>query len=274
MLPLRSSFFIAALVVSLPAVSQQASLLHIAKDEKSEQKNVLRSLLALKESEEAIFWPLYEQYEQQLQSTSAVAPANLSGEADNPNSVVHQAFNNRYRSVRVRKDFFEKINSAINGTVALKFLQSEALTELMQKSKSCELDFGEQLVWDKRFINDEQLKFERMVALLNPSREFIDELKMVFDDFEFEYSRVVGHQFVWFELYVEDPLELTPAQCRKMGTEFLQQQYNEIGVAQRFFKQLASKTDENLAEMFIMLEDYFNTMAKLEVWSDLVFAAR
>lgn len=273
MLLLRSSFIVAALVVSLPTVAQQASLLHVADDEKSERKNVLRSLLALKESEETIFWPLYEQYEQQLESTS-FSIRTAAAQSNNPNSVIGQAFKNQYRNVRVKKEFFERINAAINGTIALKFLQSEALTELMQKSKYRELDFGEQLVWDKQFINDERLKFERMVELLSPSPESVEKLRLVFDDFEFEYSRVVGHQFVWFELYVEDPLDLTPAQCKKMGAEFLQQQYNEVRVAERFFKQLASDTDEKLAAMFIMLEDYFNTMAKLEVWSDLVLASR
>ncbi len=268
----RSMLLVLALSMSFPAFAQQASLYSIA-DEKSERENVVRSLLILKKSEETIFWPLYEQYARQIKPASFNVPG-VPDQPDELNAIIGEAFRDHYENIRTRKDYFEKINSAINGTIALKFLQSEALSELMHKSKYCERNFGDRLVWDKRFITDEQLKFDHLTALMDTSPEFAEKIRLIFDDFEFEYSRVVGHQFVWFELFVEEPFETTPAQCRKIGAEFLQQQHNEIKVAERFFKRLASETNEKFAATFIMLEDYFNTMAKLEIWSDLVLATR
>lgn len=234
---------------------------------------VLRASLSLPESHETLFWPLYEQYEQkhrrsdECSLTSLTELTHHASERD-PVECVESIFSAMEDDVLLKKEFFEKINRSINGAVALEFLQSEALLDLILKSRMYEQLTWERPQWTPAFQKDEKARMTVMEFALGLSGEDAEKFRLLYEDFDFDYSRVVGHQLVWFEQYIEDVSFLTPAVAQQLGKEFISMQQNEIIVREKYFRKMADTFGSGTAARFIALDDYFTMMAKLKVWSD------
>ena len=99
------------------------------------------------------------------------------------------------------------------------------------------------------------------------------EFRRRMSDFEFEYSRVVGHEYVFFEQYIDDPAAWTPGQCKMCGSAFIAMQVNELKVKERSFKQFDSAFGSSLGANFISLQEYVSVVSKLRVWSEYLATA-
>ncbi len=97
-----------------------------------------------------------------------------------------------------------------------------------------------------------------------------DEFTTLFSNFEFEYSRVVGHEYLFFQHYIDDPVDWTPRQCKMLGENFLAMQFNEMKIKDRYYTLLSEKFDKVIASRFISLHEYMSMMSKMEVWTEKV----
>lgn len=242
---------VALLVISGVAFSQQASLKQSGENA-VDRRSVLKTTLAFSGTvEETLFWPLYELYEQRMPEMSGCTLVGDRIDGQPPRQTVEAILRCQADEIAVKNEFFRKIDSAINGTIALRFIQSETLTDLILKSRFFETTNLQKPVWNENMIEDEKAKLDLFAALLRMSPDETVKLQPLLSDYEFEYSRVVGHAFVWFEQYIEDLSDLTPAQSSTMGMEFLEMQEKEIKLKQRFFNKVADVLGEDLAARFL-----------------------
>ena len=128
--------------------------------------------------------------------------------------------------------------------------------------------------WQPEMLEDDNVKMAAMEENLGLTREQVLRFRSLFVDFEFNYSRIVGHQLVWFEQFVEDVSDLTPAQCKKLGKEFLSMQQNELRLREKVFKEMKSEFGDQVALRYMALDEFFNASAKLQTWDTAFLASR
>jgi hypothetical protein len=254
--------------------SQQASQ-QITFPSAPDRISILRASLALHESEEKIFWPLYEQYEEKLtmlkQSTlESLKAATLTIDETAAVNNVSDLLQDLQREASLKEEYFDRLLSSTNGTIGLQFLQGEALYDLLMKSDLYEELKWQYPRWNPESVRDELLKKNIFENALSVAPEDTAQFRQLMTDFEFDYSRVVGHEFLFFEQYIDDPTTWTPGQCKKLGNAFLSMQLNEVKVKQKYFEQFSEAFDPLFAARLISFQEYFVMMSKLKVWSDWI----
>jgi hypothetical protein len=261
-------------LLPLFAAAQQASSVAVHELDNTQSK-FLRATLSEHEMPETIFWPLYEQYHQKSNEFETATANTLqeltsADDASNIQDLVRQSFDNQYEEAKLKDDYFSKVLNATNGTIALEFLQSEILFDLLLKSKLYESMAWSKPKWTATMLKDEAAKLTVLESTLDIPASRIDRFRLISEEFEFDYSRVVGHQLVFFENCIDDVAELTPGACKKLGSNFISMLQNETKVKQKYFKLLQKEFDPLLAAKFISFQEYFFTMAKLNVWSESI----
>jgi hypothetical protein len=240
--------------------------------------NILKASLALHESEENIFWPLYEQYEEKLtilkQSTlESLRAVSLNVDRANAVNGVNSLFQDLQREANLKKEYFDRLLSSTNGTIGLQFLQGEALYDLLMKSALYEELNWKYPQWNPEAVRDELIKKNIFENALGVAPEDTTQFRQLLTEFEFDYSRIVGHEFLFFEQYIDDPTTWTPGQCKKLGNAFINMQLNEVKVKDKYFKQFSEAFDPLFAARLISFQEYFIMMSKLKVWSDWIATA-
>lgn len=250
----------------------------------SERIAAMRSTI-IPEQQENLFWSIYAEYlEARVTDTGcsslAMNASNqinswgdmlISRKAD-PSSCLNEMLENLSKDVKLKEDYFKRISKAVNGSVALQFLQTETLMDLLHRSKMYEQLEWSRPDWNASLLKDENAKFEVIQSALEITPDQTRSFKMLFEDYQFEFCRIAGEQLFFFEGYVDDVTFSTPGHCNQLGSAFLQMQSDEIKLRQRFFERISSAFDANLAARFLALDDYFTSMDKLKVWSDSMAA--
>jgi hypothetical protein len=267
-------------------IAQDASV-HLASGEIiPDRLSLIGSAVTLPAAQENDFWPLYEQYEKkrkdQGETFRPFVSADLNGEISSfdslnqdPSSLVLKILNAESRGVKLKKEYFDKIESALNGSIALQFLQSEILIDMIHRSRLYEGEKWSCPDWNVGMLKDENMKCQVMEFTLGLSGNDSQKFRPLFEDYQFDYSRIVGHQYFFFEQYIEDVSGLTPAQCKKLGNEFLNMQQREIVVRKNFFEKMRQFFGAKVAVRFLAVDDYYSLMEKLKTWSDTtVYASR
>jgi hypothetical protein len=268
--------FILAAVLFVPSLQAQQVSNQIGNiKDIPDQGNILKASLVLHDSEENMFWPLYEQYEAQLgemkQKTITSLAAVIASERDSTEGFsVVTLLEDQRAEVGLKKEYFEKIASSTNGSVALQFLQGEALYDLLLKSKLYEQLQWNGSVWTPAILTDEHAKQTVYEFVLGVPARDTTTFRSLLADFDFYYSRAVGHQYVFFEHYIDNANGWTPFQCKKMGDNFLNMQLVEVKVKEDYFRIFSEAFSPPFATRLISLHEYFNMMSKLKVWSDYI----
>jgi hypothetical protein len=267
-------FCLPVVLLSVTAMGQQASnvVLH---ESNSAQSNFLRAALSEHEMSEHVFWPLYYQYQQESSEVEVVTANTLQalillGDESEGTVLVRRLLSSHRDEAKLKSDYFQKIQASTNGSVALQFLQSEILFELLLRSRLYETNTWNKPKWTATMLRDDNAKLSVLQTALEIPTPNIDRFREIADEFEFDYSRVVGHQFVFFEHCVDDVKELTPGICKKLGLNLLTMLQDEAKIKEKYFNKLESEFGPRLAAEFISLQEYFFTMAKLDVWSESI----
>lgn len=265
--------FLLLLALISPGFGQHASQSINYDLDISERANILKASIALHESEERLFWPLFEQYEHRLKASKQSSFGSLrriteGTETADADASVKMLLKDQREETILKKDYFEKILVSTNGTVGLQFLQGEALFDLLMKSRLYDGLEWSHPTWTPSLLKDDIAKESLVEFALEVAPTDTTEFRRLLREFDFEFSRVVGHQYVFFEQYIDDATEWTPGQCKRLGNAFLAMQLNEIKVKERFFEHFKASFDAGFATRFMALHEYFNTMAKLNVWAN------
>jgi hypothetical protein len=268
-------------VIIINGIAQDEHVLVASAENIPDRLTLIKSAIALPEAHENIFWNLYEQYEEQrikdndwsvLQSTGGSGGDNAAS-LNTASSYAMDFLNLESDRVKLKRKYFDKIESALNGSVALQFLQSEALLDLLQRSRVYEkMDEGRP-EWKDVMLKDEHIRCQVMEFTLGLSREDAERFRPIFENYQFDYSRIVGHQYLFFEQYVDDVTGLTPNQCKNLGKEFLNMQQEEVIVRKNYFDKMQNFFGVKIAMRFLAVDYYYSLMEKLKTWSDATLYA-
>lgn len=228
---------------------------------------------------ERSFWPIYDRYIQQVGRITSQTYRALDDLARTDETVGEQeAFENamkiiafRYKEQDVRREFFSEIGTSLNGVIALQFLQTEILLEMMESSF-----IYEQTVWRKfRFHPNAWPKEKFRAAKHNTIRKAINltaqqEKKFfeIYGRYEQECDYLLGEKYTLYELFAGEASDFTPGLAKRLGYDLLDVMGRELRLKEKFFIEMSDALGSQVAARFLAWEDYYSLISKMSAWAE------
>ena len=240
---------------------------------------VVKSSVNLAEWHEKSFWPLYEEYmieATKIYSDTYRSLKDLAG--TDAKAAKEDAFANgwnvltsRNEELELRKKYYREVGAVLNGVVALQFLQTEAMMDMLESAKiysSSPLGayrFHGQTIPDEKVI---EAKHNTMAAALSIPAEKKDAFWSVYTKYEEESNALLGDAYSVYTLFASDAADFTPALAKRLGNDLLHVMEREIRLKERYFLEMNAVVGSSLAARFLAWEDYYSLVSKMYAWAD------
>ncbi len=108
-------------------------------DVKTQKKFLVSQTMKFSEEDASIFWPIYKEYEIELDKLGDKRIANIRDFANNyekmtdlkADEIVDQAFNYQEERLKLKRNMYDKLKNKFNPTTAAKFIQLEHQIQLI-----------------------------------------------------------------------------------------------------------------------------------------------
>ena len=220
-------------------------------------------------AEEKSFWSIYEQYLTECENVTnpnALAALMNPSTADKDFSFLDSLLYKRNIELALRQQYFEKISKAMNGRVGIQFLQTEELLDLIVMA-----ELYEKITWPEPFLfsgTDNTKIDEALLSSVTLEQREKETFVYLHEAYQYESSAIWGDELSWFEQYIEDISDRTPAQAHEMGREFIKLQQKEVSVKKKYFAGISRITGEPIAAQLMAWEDYRSILDKIKAWSN------
>jgi hypothetical protein len=241
--------------------------------------SVVKSSVHLAEWHEKDFWPLYERYMKDGVKVSTNTFRSLQNLIRTDKSTTEQeAFENgwqlltyRNEDLKLKKQYYQEVGAALNGVVALQFLQTEAMMDMLEASRI----YGNSDWKNYRFhavgMREDQAretKHNLLAAAVDLAPERADAFWSVYSRYEDECDALLGENFSVYSLFSSDASDFTPALAKRQGNDLLQVMEREIRLKERYYLEMNATAGSLAAARFLAFEDYYSIVAKMYAWAD------
>lgn len=239
--------------------------------------SLVKTSIDLPSWHEKEFWPVYEDYMREITEASTStyrSLQDLAAAGATPSDALNSAqniFAFRTQEFALRKQYFQKIGSSFNGVIALQFLQTELLLDMVESSK-----IYDQSRWRKfRFYHAslpedkvQEAKYNTMKkALAIPEANSADFWE-IYKQYELECDELLGYNYDMLSQFAGDPADYTPALAKRLGYNMLNVVERELKLKEKYFKMMNEKVGPELASGFLVWEDYFSLVSKMHSWAE------
>lgn len=223
---------------------------------------------------EKTFWNLYDDYRDRtltvtIREHEAVQQLSCSGK-ETPGD---EALLNAVRMIGSSLDklilkcqHFRELSQEQNGIVALRFLQTAVMLDMVERSQIYE----QSDLIDHHFVPDTieikerwKEKFKVVSTALELSPEQEKQFMPIFLRFDQECEDMVGPQYQAYAVFAGEPTDFTPALARRHGFDLLDIVEREIRMKEKFFNEITATLGSTVAARFLAWEDYYSIQCKL-----------
>lgn len=241
--------------------------------------SVVKSSVQLAEWHEKDFWPVYERYMNDGVKVSTNTFRSLQNLIRTDKSTTEQeAFENgwqlltyRNEDLKLKKQYYQEVGAALNGVVALQFLQTEAMMDMLEASRI----YGNSDWKNYRFhavgMREDQAretKHNLLASAVDLAPEKADAFWSVYSRYEDECDALLGENFSVYSLFSSDASDFTPALAKRQGNDLLQVMEREIRLKERYYLEMNATAGSLAAARFLAFEDYYSIVAKMYAWAD------
>lgn len=261
------------------ATGQHNSGKLVASVTNNERLSIVKNSIIVPTWHEKTFWPLYEDY---LNNTTEVASlsyrsldnmarlnGNLSGEETF--SYVRSMIKNRFDLLALKERYYAQIGAGFNGIIALQFLQTEALLDMMECSRIYEETEWKKFRFHPKAQDQESFKTAKhntIKTALGITNDKAEAFWKVYNRFEEECDAILGQDYSLISLYAGDPTDFTPGLAKRLGADFLQVMKREAKLKEKYFLQMNEAVGPILASRFLAWEDYYSLVSKMYAWAE------
>lgn len=240
---------------------------------------VVKSSVRLAEWHEKAFWPLYEKYLTDATKVYSETYRSLKDLADTDASHPPQeAFENGWKlltsrndELKLRKTYYQEVGAALNGVVALQFIQTEAMMDMLESA-----DIYSKSSWknyrfnSKALPEDEarQAKHNIMAAAIAIAPDKKEIFWDAYAKYEDECDALLGESYSVYNLFAGDAADFTPALAKRLGNDLLQVMEREIRLKERYFLEINTTVGAVEAARFLAWEDYYSLVSKMYAWTE------
>lgn len=241
--------------------------------------SVVKSSVHLAEWHEKAFWPIYERYLADAANTSSETYRSLQDLAGTDGTVSErEAFENgwklltaRNEELQLQKKYYQEVGAALNGVIALQFLQTEAMMDMLESA-----DIYGKSPWHAYRFQRHSLPAEKARAAkrnmlasaisIRPGKS--DTFWASYDKYEEECDALLGEDYSVYSLFASEPADFTPALAKRLGHDLLQVMEREIRLKERYYLEINATVGSAEAARFLAWEDYYSIVSKMHAWAD------
>jgi hypothetical protein len=222
---------------------------------------------------------LYESYLKKTEEASAATFHSVSDLATLDRSVgdteslerANKLIAFRADMLAVKKEYFNEVGTSLNGIIALQFLQTEVLLDMMESSNIYDASAWKNFRFRSRSLSVGQLKSSRqntIAAALALPADKATNFWFVYNRYQEECDALLGEDFSIFELYIGEPTDFTPALAKRLGHDLLSIMERELTIKEKYFKEMNTAVGPSLAARFLAWEDYNSIVNKMYAWAE------
>lgn len=240
---------------------------------------VVKSSVHLAEWHEKAFWPLYERYLSDATTVCSETYRSLRDLAETDLTVSDQeAFDNgwklltsRNEELQLKKKYYHEVGSALNGVVALEFIQTEAMMDMLESANIYAMTRWKNYRFHSQSLPRGDVKRARHNTLasamsLSPDKE--QSFWALYSRYEEECDALLGESYNVYGLFAGDASDFTPALAKRLGNELLQVMEREIRLKERYFLEINATVGSSIAAQFLAWEDYHSIVSKMHAWAE------
>lgn len=240
--------------------------------------SVVKSSVKLAEWHEKSFWPLYEKYLNDAVKVYSLTYRSLQDLTHTEGSAGEQeAFDNGWKlltyrndELQLRKKYYQEVGAILNGVVALQFLQTEAMMDMLETAQIYSKSEWQKYRFHSPSLPAEKIKEARhnlLVTALSLPAEKNDMFWSVYDKYEHESDALLGEAYSVYSLFASDAADFTPALAKRLGNDLLHVMEREVRLKERYFLEMNAMVGSTVAARFLAFEDYNSVVSKMYAWA-------
>lgn len=241
--------------------------------------SVVKSSVKLAEWHEKAFWPVYEKYLNDAVKVYSLTYRSLHDLSETKASANDQeAFDNGWKlltyrndELALRKKYYQEVAAILNGVVALQFLQTEAMMDMLESA-----DIYNKSEWGKYRFHEQSMPPEKvkearhntLAAALSLPADKEALFWTEYEKYEEESNALLGEAYSVYSLFASDAADFTPALAKRLGNDLLRVMEREVRLKERYFLEMNAIVGSTLAARFLAWEDYYSLVSKMYAWAD------
>ena len=241
--------------------------------------SIVKSSVRLAEWHERSFWPLYEKYMEDAVKVYSSTYRSLQDLSKTGASTAEQeAFDNgwklltyRNEELQLKKKYYQEVGAVLNGIVALQFLQTEAMMDMLETAQIYSKSGWEKYRFHAQSLPAEkvrQAKRNTIASALAIPADKENAFWTVYSRYEEERDALLGEAYNVYSLFASDASDFTPALAKRLGNDLLHVMEREVRLKERYFLEMNQMAGSTLAARFLAFEDYYSVVAKMYAWAD------
>jgi hypothetical protein len=245
----------------------------------TDRMTVIKNSIVIDEWHEKSFWPLYGKYASKVEGVSMQAYRTLNDFALVDKSVSDEdaydygmrLISFRYELLTILQQYYAEIGLEFNGIVALQFLQTEALLDMMESTRIYETTPLKKFRFHPKLMSSSELKsakYNIISKALSLTPEEAPGFYAIYARYEEECDALLGEDYSLVGFYAGEASDYTPAIAKHLGYDFLNVMKRELKLKEKYFVKLNSEMGSSLATRFLAWEDYYSLVNKMYAWAD------
>lgn len=275
----RLSFIALISALAIPGFCQNRTGVHLASVSGTDRLSIVRNSITIPAWHEKNFWHLYENYLNEANDVSSLTYRSLTdlagidehSEDNEAFENAHEMIVNRYELLKTREKYYAEIGAAFNGVIALQFLQTESLLDMMECTRIYEETEWKNFSFPSQVMNVTQLKEAKhntIRSALSLPEDKAEAFWGVYINYEKECDALLGENYSIISLYAVEPADFTPGLSKRLGYDFLHLMQRETKLKERYFLTMNQAVGSSLASRFLAWEDYYSLLSKMYAWAE------
>jgi hypothetical protein len=274
---MKHIYIIAIMSVARLTCYGQATL--VASVSGANRLEVVKNTIRIDEWHEKSFWPLYGKYSSKCEALSLQVYQSLNDVASINKDVSDQdaydycisLINLRYDMLAVLQQYYQEIGDQFNGVVALQFVQTESLLDMMESCRVYESTPVRQFRFHPKMISTPELKAAKhniISKALKLTPEQALKFYNIYTRYEEECDALLGEDYSLIGFYAGEASDYTPALAKHLGGDFLHVMKRELRLKEKYFMEFNNAIGASTAARFLAWEDYYSVVNKMYAWAD------
>jgi hypothetical protein len=229
---IRTTLGVAGLVfITLPSICQSVQSDFVASVSETDRIGFVRTSVPLSDWHENTFWPQYADYRENTADLSLkeyIAVQDLARESENTSTAAYQSGNTLIErctdELAMKSRYYAEIGQTHNGIIALKFLQTELLLDLMETSRIYDQSWIRKYRFNSNHVSEDsrwQAEYNTVIKALSLTPADVQLFLPIYIDFEREREETIGDQYDLYGLFVGEPTDFTPGLAKRQGYDLL-----------------------------------------------------
>lgn len=272
-------FTIIFCVLALTGFSQYAKNTLAVAVSGTDRLSVVKSSVHLAEWHEKTFWPLYEKYlndatkvySKTYRSLKDLANVKVSTPDQDAFETGWNLLTHRNDELELRKKYYHEVGAVLNGIVALEFMQTEAMMDMLESAQIYAQSSWKAYRFQQQSLAEDEVveaKHNIMTSALKLSKEKAEVFWPVYARYEEECDALLGEAYSVYNLFAVDAADFTPGLAKRLGNELLQVMEREIRLKERYFLEINAIAGSTVAARFLAWEDYYSLVSKMNAWAE------